>query len=69
MEYPWMKAEEVVRLAQKVVDELRWNNATQRKIDQFERIVREHKRYIEKQIGGRSVIPCLIDEVERLKIK
>jgi hypothetical protein len=69
MELPWMKSEEVVRLAQKVVNELRWDNEPQSKIDQFERIVREHKRYIEKQVGGRSVIPCLIDEVERLKIR
>lgn len=65
----WRKPEEVVRLAQKVVDELRWSNATQSKIDQFERIVRLHKEYAEKQTVDRSMIPCLDDMITELKIR
>lgn len=65
----WRKPDEVVRLAQKVVDELRWNNATQSTIDQFERIVRLHKEYDEKQTVGRSMIPCLDDMITELKIR
>ena len=63
------KDEEIVRLAGKVVDELRWKSAPEERIDQFVRILKQYKNLIELKVEGRSAIPQLEDALVELRIK
>ena len=69
MEIKWRKDHEIVRIAGKVVDELRWRGAPELKVEQFVRMVKQHQYSVDKQLGGISYIPALDDTIAELRIK
>jgi len=57
------KAEDIIRLAGRVVDELRWNGAPDHEVDEFINIVKLQRKMHDMQIGSRSLIPQLEDKI------
>lgn len=63
------KSEDVARLARRVLTELYWSNAPQKKIDQFVRIQKDAERNVRLKTGTRSLIPVLELELMKWGIK
>ena len=62
-------SQDVARLARRVLTELYWSNAPQKKIDKFVRIQQEAERNVRLQTGTRSLIPVLELELMKWGIK
>lgn len=62
------KSEQIVRIANKIADEIEWNRGDEKEVEKWRNLARFHQTCMKMDAGGMALIPALENEIVRLGI-